>query len=215
MSDNPSSRIRCVGPWPTCEHVAGHCTACPDYQDAIAAWNRRTPAPEGDRPANGRPSYAEVTALFSYDPETGVVTRKVRLGRQAAGDRAGSIRRDGYRYIRFNNRHYLEHRLCWLIHYGEWPICGLDHADMDKTNNRLNNLRLASDAENNCNKPKQSNNTSGFKGVSFNRSAQKFQAKITHGGRTTSLGYFLTAHEAGRAYAAAALDVHGDFARTT
>jgi hypothetical protein len=48
MSEKPSSRIRCVGPWPTCKHVAGHCTACPDYQDAIAAWNRRTPAPEGE-----------------------------------------------------------------------------------------------------------------------------------------------------------------------
>lgn len=159
-------------------------------------------------------TYAEASALLSYDPATGIVTRKVRQGTQVAGKRAGSLNSDGYRYIKVKHHRYSEHRLCWLLHYGAWPERCLDHVDMNKTNNRPGNLRLATNSENSRNKARQANNTSGFKGVSFSKAVGKFGARIQCAGKTTHLGYFPTAEEAGKAYAAAVQDVHQDFART-
>jgi hypothetical protein len=104
--------------------------------------------------------------LLEYDPETGVFRwKEARAPNAKAGDEAGFIHRDGYRYIRIGQRQYAAHRLAWLYVTGEWPASHLDHRDMERTNNSLGNLRPASHSQNQANRPKQANNTSGFKGV--------------------------------------------------
>ncbi len=87
----------------------------------------------------------------------------------------------------------------------------IDHIDSDTLNNRRENLRLATKAENTYNLSLRSNNTSGYKGVSYITSAGKFCASITRNNITTRLGYFVEPEEAARAYDRAARFLFGEF----
>lgn len=89
-----------------------------------------------------------------------------------------------------------------------------DHVDGDSLNNRRENLRVCTRAENMANRGKNKNNTSGFKGVfrfAQNRKSP-WVAQIQKGGQSTYLGYFPTAEAAARAYDEAARSLHGEFA---
>lgn len=149
--------------------------------------------------------------LLTYVPETGDLLWRVRRGPKSKGTKAGCIRRDGYLYVVIGQRKFLAHRLCWLLHYGEWPSAHLDHINRDKVDNRLVNLRAATSAQNNLNRPKQSNNSSGFKGVWFHKKSGKYLAIIVFEGVKRQLGQFLTAEEASEAYQTAAKELHGEF----
>ncbi len=150
---------------------------------------------------------------FRYDPTSGFVTWKVSRGRMKSGYRAGTELNDGYRYIRINKKAVLEHRVAWFLVYGEWPHPTIDHINMVRSDNRFCNLRIATISENNRNRPKQSNNTSGYKGVTLDKNTNKYQAKITHNKITHSLGSYDSAAEAATAYQTAAKELHNEFAR--
>jgi hypothetical protein len=90
----------------------------------------------------------------------------------------------------------------------------VDHRNHDTLDNRLNNLRLAIAAENSHNMRRPRNNTSGYKGVSWNKDRKRWQAHICLSGKRRYLGYFDTAAEAGAVYDAAARKLHGAFAFT-
>lgn len=89
----------------------------------------------------------------------------------------------------------------------------VDHIDGDGLNNRCANLRLATRSENNRNSRRHKDNTSGFKGVSWHKRGQKWQARIEVDGRTLYLGLFVDPAAAARMYDVAALAYHGEFAR--
>ncbi len=86
----------------------------------------------------------------------------------------------------------------------------VDHIDRNRLNNRRDNLRICTQAQNSCNRSMMRNNTSGFKGVS--RHGKKWQSRIKLDGKSMFLGYFNTKEEAARAYDAAAVKFHGEFA---
>jgi len=88
----------------------------------------------------------------------------------------------------------------------------IDHKDGDKLNCLDNNLRVCTPAQNQRNKKIQNNNTSGDKGVTWSKKARKWQAQITVNGDVIFLGYFDTKEDAARAYNAAAIIHHGEFA---
>lgn len=88
----------------------------------------------------------------------------------------------------------------------------VDHRDCNILNNQRGNLRLASNIENQRNRPMRRNNTSGFKGVSFHRVTGKYQAQIRINGRVKGLGIYLTAKEAHEVYCLAADLAYGEFA---
>lgn len=91
----------------------------------------------------------------------------------------------------------------------------VDHVDNDSLNNRRDNLRLATHAENMRNRKLPKNNTSGFKGVTkSNSTLHPWRASIKVNGETIDLGYFSTAEEASDAYVEASKKHHGEFART-
>jgi hypothetical protein len=87
----------------------------------------------------------------------------------------------------------------------------IDHIDENKANNNVKNLRWATSKENHYNQGKPKNNTSGYKGVSFNKKSKKYEAKISINGKLNHLGLFLTAEEASKVYEAKAKVIHGDF----
>jgi hypothetical protein len=90
----------------------------------------------------------------------------------------------------------------------------VDHINSDGLDNRRSNLRPVNASLNSANRRISSRNTSGYKGVSFQRSSGWWHAYIKVNQRRRHLGYFDTAEAAAHAYDAAALDIWGEYART-
>lgn len=89
---------------------------------------------------------------------------------------------------------------------GDWPTDQIDHINGDKGDNRIANLREATNAENNRNTGAGQANTSGFKGVCWDKAKGKWRAQIEIDGRGAHLGYFTTPEAA---YVASAAKHHG------
>lgn len=87
----------------------------------------------------------------------------------------------------------------------------LDHINRNKLDNRSCNLRECTNQQNQANRPHQKNNSSGFKGVSFNKN-KIYEAKIMFFKKRIHIGYFNDPEEAARAYDAKAREFFGDFA---
>ena len=89
----------------------------------------------------------------------------------------------------------------------------IDHIDHNRKNNNVNNLRWCTSSENQHNTAKQCNNTSGFKGVCFNKRDQKYHASIGLNGKLIHIGLFKTAEDAFEAYKQKANELHKEFAK--
>lgn len=90
----------------------------------------------------------------------------------------------------------------------------VDHENGNRLDNRRANLRAATRAQQQYNRGRGCNNTSGFKGVSFHRKTGRWRATIQLDGRHRHLGLFDDAETAARAYDDAALAAWGEWART-
>lgn len=156
----------------------------------------------------------QLKSSLNYDPNTGIFTRKCKSECASHGEVAGYIDEEGYRRIRVCGRKYKAHRLAWLYVYGGVPECQIDHANGDPGDNRIGNLRLVSGSQNKQNSSIYSNNTSGFKGVSWmNVRGPKWRASLRVNGKSIHVGYYETPKEAHSAYVEAAKKYYGDFAR--
>lgn len=154
-------------------------------------------------------------AVLHYDPETGAFTWLQEAVRRPVGAPAGVITH-GYVKISIDGVKHYGHRLAWLYMTGAWPARLVDHKNGDTSDNRFTNLRSASNSENLWNRGATRANTSGFKGVTATkRLGRMWRATIKNGGKQRHLGYFKTKEEAADAYAKAAAELHGDFARLT
>lgn len=135
--------------------------------------------------------------LLHYDPATGVFTWKVRTStRVKVGNLAGCPNNEGYLQIRLHSRLHKAHRLAWLYMYGEWPEDQIDHINRNRSDNRISNLRDVSHKQNNQNKSKAGNNTSGHQGVYRYKLDSKWVARIKHNQKNISLGYFTNLEDA-------------------
>ena len=130
--------------------------------------------------------------LLHYDPDTGVFTRRVSLnGNNAiAGSRAGSPDSKGYILIKIDGVLRRAHRLAFLYMTGGAPPEFVDHINRVKDDNRWVNLRPATSRENKGNVGLRRDNTSGHRGVSWDKRARKWMAFGTRDGRKIHLGYF-------------------------
>jgi len=157
-------------------------------------------------------SISRLRECLSYDAETGVLRWKIRHQNVIVGSVAGCVDGRGYRSVRLDDKLLLAHRIAWAIYYGAWPARDIDHANTDKGDNRIANLRLASRVQNNANAPSRSRK--GLpKGCYQLKGRQRWYSQIKVGGKIKRLGYFATAMEAAAAFKQAHRTVHGEFSR--
>ena len=146
---------------------------------------------------------------FKYDPVSGLLFWKILFPGKVAGTEVRG--RVPFIKLALERLDFKAHRLIWIMHTGKTIPAGMviDHIDGDATNNAIKNLRLCTQKENsrNCRLPK--NNTSGYKGVSFQ--AGGYRAYITVDRKQIHLGRYKTPEEAFAAYVRAAKVHFGEF----
>jgi len=164
------------------------------------------------------PTVERLKELLTYDEASGQLVWKVyRNAQRPAGSVAGHIhssRGKLYCRVRVDNCLIMGHRIIWAMQYGAWPALQIDHIDGNGQNNRLSNLRLTTQAENNRNAAIRKDNKTGVAGVTINRSG-RFQPNIKLNGKNTWLGSFATLEEAAkvRAEALARSEYHPNHGR--
>jgi len=157
---------------------------------------------------------ADLKQWFSYDPETGdLCWLKKPANNVKVGVPVRAKNTSGYYHVGFRRKVYVVHRLIWLMEYDEWPEAEIDHINCTKTDNRLENLRLATKSQNLANTPKRDGATSRYKGVCWKKSNNCWTAQISHDGKCHWLGHFQTEEEAHQAYCDAVTRLKGEFAR--
>lgn len=159
---------------------------------------------------------ARLKEILHYDPKIGIFTWRINHGiRAKIGQKAGYKNMYGYWGIGIDQKNYKLHRLAWLYIFGEFPKNQIDHINLDKSDNRISNLREATPSENAMNRGIKSNNTSGFKGINWSRRHKSWCARISINNKRIQIGYFKDINVAHQAYLNAALIYHGEFAKIT
>jgi hypothetical protein len=150
---------------------------------------------------------------FDYDPITGVLIRKVKTGHNCKLGITGFLDQKGYRRIKIEGRSVLAHRAIWAWMTNKWPGLDIDHANGVPSDNRWSNLREATESQNSANGRMSVRNTTGKKGVCYDRKRRKFSAQIRVEGRLIFLGRYCNIEDAAGAYDQAAENFFGEFAR--
>jgi len=161
----------------------------------------------------------EVRKLFDYR-EDGALIRKVAVGGPAGqiGRAIGSVTTGGaarpdkkYLITKIAGKHYCVHKLVYLWHHGQWPE-QIDHINRDSLDNRIENMRAAEACSNMQNRKLFKNNTSGVKGVSWNKKYNKWAVYVGVNRKIKQIGYFEDLEFAELVSQEARLKYHGAFA---
>lgn len=153
-----------------------------------------------------------VREYFEYrDGEIYWKKRPAKKGSVGVGDRFGSLDSEGYRRGEFRRKRVREHQIVWLLFNDTFPP-SIDHIDGNRLNNRIENLRASTQAQNIRNSKLRKDNKTGIKGVTINPSGT-YAVRIGVAGKCLFFGSYkdlelaaLVADEARALY-------HGAFAR--
>ncbi|MGL6211363.1 MAG: HNH endonuclease [Paracoccaceae bacterium] len=146
----------------------------------------------------------QLREAISYDPVTGDLTWLLRprshfpsdrIWRSANANFCGKpalryVNGHGYLYGTFMQKKVAAHRVAFALMLGAWPTGDIDHINGTTTDNRWENLRMATKSENSRNMKKSKRNKSGTTGVGWNTANMKWIAYIRANGRQISLGSF-------------------------
>lgn len=128
------------------------------------------------------PSHARLHGLFEY--------RDGDLYRKKNGKLAGHKHILGYLKVRVDGKIYMGHRLIYKMFNKDFDGGFLDHINNNTMDNRIENLRLASRAENNQNSVLRKDNSSGVKGVSWNQRDKRWTVAIGINGKRKHFGNY-------------------------
>ena len=155
---------------------------------------------------------AYLRRILFYGPTTGYWFWQVdRSRRIKAGSKAGYLN-NGYWEICIDGIYYMATNLAWLYMTNEWPPVEIDHKNRSSSDDRWENLRLATDSQQAMNRGLRSTNTSGVTGVSWDRALTCWKVCICINYRLVHLGYFKTFEEATDVRRAAEIKYFGEFA---
>jgi hypothetical protein len=163
------------------------------------------------------PPIDELRRRFTYNKRDGLIryardTQRHKLRGEVASYRSGPLSR--YSVVAWGNGNKFQaHRVAWALYFGVDPDGIIDHINGDAFDNRIANLRLCDTSRNGANRGRTRINTSGFKGVTKHTRSGKWQAQIGAFGKRYFLGLFDDPKDAHAAYAAAAIQHFGEFAR--
>lgn len=170
-------------------------------------------------------SIEKLNELFEPDFDAGILYHKPkkhgdlnnhidvkRWNTKFANKKVGYISSKGYIVVQYKGRKIPVHRIIWAMYYKAWPISKIDHKNRNKLDNRIENLRLASSAENGINTSIFKSNTSGYKGVSWQKLKNMWESRIMFNGKTHVLGYYSSKEEAHKVYCMKCIELYGDFA---
>jgi hypothetical protein len=154
----------------------------------------------------------DIEHVVKYDGQQ--VLRKNKSGEFVPVHKTKS--KDGYEYINLLGGTYRYHRIVWALVHGEIPnYLSIDHINGDRSDNRIENLRLATRRQNAQNKAKKEGGKAKYKGVAYHtfRGLGTYNATIgTEWGKVVS-GSFRTSEEAAMAYNIMASRIFGEYAR--
>lgn len=156
----------------------------------------------------------EILAIFELSPDYQLIRKKNNP--KLRSKTTGHVRPDGYIHVQYKNQKYYAHRLIYQIIHSLDSLpdkIQIDHIDGNRQNNHFNNLRLATNLQNQWNGKIHRNNTSGYKGVTFDKEHRKWKAAIRHDNKLLNLGRFNSPEEAHVAYKNKAIELFGEFAR--
>jgi hypothetical protein len=162
------------------------------------------------------PSLERLNEIFVYDPESGDLRwRSIpkNFRRAKVGDLVGAVGAKGYRVVGIDRDYYYVHRIIWKMVTGQEPADLIDHEDINRLNNRWANLREATNGPNICNSRLRKDNSSGVKGVCWDKSHNAWVAYIAAGKGHKRLGRFKIKDDAIAARLKAAEELHGQFMR--
>lgn len=146
--------------------------------------------------------------LFDYDAATGTLTRRAATKGYHGGRTIGRVNDRGYLITTIEGKTYKVHRLVWLYHHGEYVL--IDHVDRKHMNNRIENLRPATQRQNTWNQGTTKDRP--YKGVTFCKYTGRWRAQIQSDGTHHCLGRHDTPEQAALAYNDAAARLFGEFA---
>ena len=121
---------------------------------------------------------SQLIKVLSYDPKSGLFTWRMSGSGRKLGQPAGCVTSLGYRRIHVFGRSYWAHHLAWLYSKGSLPGEEVDHINGVKTDDRIENLRPCTRAQNARNRKRAKNNRSGATGVYFHPRRRRWIAQI-------------------------------------
>ena len=124
----------------------------------------------------------------------------------------GRLNKGGYRNVTLNYKCYYAHRITFLMHHGYLPKF-VDHIDGNKDNNKIENLRAATQSENLHNSKRNKRSTTGHKGVKWSKQKQKFIGIVRSNYKEYYAGAYNTIEEAAKATIELRNKLHGAFAK--
>lgn len=147
---------------------------------------------------------ARLREVFNYDPETGVLTRRITTSSRAlAGASVGCIQNMGYLSVNLDGGRYLVHRVIWFYVHGAWPAHQIDHINGVTTDNRLSNLRDVTGSTNQQNRRHATGRTGLMGAYEVDGMPGRYFSAINIDHKQKHLGRFDSAEAAHAAYLAA------------
>lgn len=161
------------------------------------------------------PPIERLHELLHYDQTSGIFRWKVNVGRRIrAGSVAGSKTSQGAVRIQIDGVAYYAHRIAWAMMTGEPVPDHIDHKNCNPEENDWENLREATSRQNSMNRSIGKLNSSGAKGVVWNKKAKKWQAQVVSRMASRYIGLFGDFDDAVAASEIARRMLHGEFARS-